>query len=246
MSGRRKNRDRAPPTSPYSGRPNNPQVTPIGTGTPTFVVSGLPPTTTVGPGGIPLDMDSIERGLVPIFWGNNQFMRQSDQRYVPPSGMTSNSTLSIPEVVRFIYSGLPAPGSCSPPVPPPPPPCTGSGQIIITSPVITPSGGIPYVPVLFVIQGLLSFPWMEFTGSGNVTTYTTTGIEPVGPCQMVISVSSINPTTQVIAPGGSVFEGHLCQAAAGIASASMPAGNVTISVTLTGSFAACCGSCGGA
>lgn len=57
-----------------------------------------------GSDGVPLDYTVIEAGKVPIFWGDNQVLRNSDSKYNYPSGMTKDSTLSVPKVGRFLYT----------------------------------------------------------------------------------------------------------------------------------------------
>lgn len=53
--------------------------------------------------GIPMDWGPIEQGKIPIFWGDNQFLDDSNN-YSYPSGMIANQTLHLPKVCRFIYS----------------------------------------------------------------------------------------------------------------------------------------------
>lgn len=54
--------------------------------------------------GVPLDYTVVEQGEIPIFWGDNQRLRNSDGMYDFPSGMHKDSTLSVPKVGRFLYT----------------------------------------------------------------------------------------------------------------------------------------------
>lgn len=52
---------------------------------------------------VPLAIQYIEDGSVPIFWGDNQIVSEEGD-YENPSNMTIQSILSIPKVVRFLYT----------------------------------------------------------------------------------------------------------------------------------------------
>lgn len=54
--------------------------------------------------GVPLDYTVVEQGKIPIFWGDNQVLRDADSMYDYPSGMAKNSPLSVPKVGRFLYT----------------------------------------------------------------------------------------------------------------------------------------------